>query len=368
MQARAAVMPARHGRWTIEALDVAEPGPHEILVRVVASGICQTDVHARDGFFPIPCPAVYGHEGAGIVERVGSAVATLRAGDHVLLASPYCGACPECLAGFQTYCEQAPALKFGGFREAGQSIAFRRGLDAVYGSFFQQSSFAGLTLASARSAVRVPVDLPLDILAALPCGVNTGAGAVLHVMKPQPGDSYVAFGVGAVGCAGVMAARLAGCSTVIAVDVFPERLEVARTLGATHVLDARDPDLVGQVRRIAGGRGARWCLEAAGVPGALRAAVDVLAPRGTACLVGNAREGVEVNLDMAALMQGRVVRGCVQGDSDVQSFLPELIELYRAGRLPVERFVRYYPLEAINDAVADMLEGRTIKAVLTMEG
>jgi aryl-alcohol dehydrogenase len=364
MQARAAEMPERHGRWTIEILEVAEPGPQEVLVRVVASGICQTDVHARDGFFPLPCPAVYGHEGAGVVERVGSAVTTLKPGDHVIMANPSCGACPDCLVGFETYCSQAPRLKQSGYRADGTSLSFHRGTEPVYGSFFQQSSFASLTLAMARNTVRVPDDVPLDILAAFPCGVNTGAGAVMHVLKPNPGDSYVAFGTGTVGCAGLLAAKLAGCDPIIAVDVFDERLALARSLGATHTVNAKTPTLVDEVRRLAGGRGARCCLEAAGVPAALRAAVEVLAPRGTACLVGSAGAGVEVHLEMRTIQQGRIVRGCVQGESDVQTFLPELIALYRAGKLPIDRLVQHYPHAAINDAVADMLTGKTIKAVL----
>jgi len=147
-------------------------------------------------------------------------------------------------------------------------------------------------------------------------------------------------------------------------DLFDERLALAHSLGATHTVNATDPQLVHEVRRLAGGRGAQWCLEAAGVPAAFRAAVEVLAPRGAACLVGSARAGVEVSLEMRTLQQGRSVRGCIQGESDVQTFLPYLIDLYRAGHLPIERLVRHYPHAAINDAVADMLAGTTIKAVL----
>jgi aryl-alcohol dehydrogenase len=364
MQARAAVMRERLGRWTIETLEVAEPGPQEVLVRVVASGICQTDVHARDGFFPIPCPAVYGHEGAGVVERVGSVVTTLKPGDHVIMANPSCGECPDCLEGFEAYCSKAPMLKQSGYRADGKSLSFSRGTEPVYGSFFQQSSFASCTIATVRNTIRVPDDAPLDILAAFPCGVNTGAGAVMNVLKPHPGDSYVAFGTGTVGFAGLLAAKLSGCDPIIAVDLFDDRLALALSLGATHTVNAKDPKLVDEVRRLAGGRGAQFCLEAAGFPEALRAAVDVLAPRGTACLVGSARAGVDVPLEMRTIQQGRIVRGCVQGESDVQTFLPRLIELYGAGKLPIDRLVRHYPHAAINDAVADMLAGKTIKAVL----
>jgi aryl-alcohol dehydrogenase len=367
MQARAAVMSERHGRWTIETLDVAEPGPHEVLVRVVASGICQTDVHARDGFFPIPCPAVYGHEGAGVVERVGSGVTTLKPGDHVIMANPSCGECPDCLAGFEAYCSKARLLKQSGYRSDGTSLSFSRGVEPIYGSFFQQSSFASVTIAMARNTIRVPDEVPLDILAAFPCGVNTGAGAVMNVLKPHPGDAYVAFGVGTVGFAGLFAAKLSGCDPIIAVDLFDERLELARHLGATHTVNAQDSKLVDEVRRLTGGRGAQRCLEAAGFPAALRAAVDVLAPRGTACLVGSASAGVDVHLEMRTIQQGRTVRGCVQGESDVQTFLPHLIDLYRDGKLPIDRLVRHYPHTAINDAVADMLAGKTIKAVLQID-
>ncbi len=367
MQARAAVMPERHGRWTIETLDVADPGPHEVQVRVVASGICQTDVHARDGFFPIPCPAVFGHEGAGIVEQVGSAVTTLKPGDPVIMANPSCGQCPDCLAGFETYCSNAPVLKQSGYRADGTSLSFSQGTDPIYGSFFQQSSFSSLTLAMARNTIRVPDDVPLDILAAFPCGVNTGAGAVMNVLNPHPGDSYVAFGTGTVGFAGLLAAKLSGCDPIIAVDLFDERLALARSLGATHTVNANDPKLVDEVRGLAGGRGAQFCLEAAGFPEALRASVEVLAPRGTACLVGSAGAGVEANLEMKTIQQGRIVRGCVQGESDIQTFLPHLIELYRAGKLPIERLIQHYPHTAINEAVAAMLAGKTIKAVLKID-
>ncbi len=364
MQANAAVMPEQHGRWVIETLEVADPGPNEVLVRVVASGICQTDVHARDGFAPIPCPAVYGHEGAGVVEQVGSAVTSLKPGDHVIMANPSCGECPDCLEGFETYCSRSNALKVSGYRADGSSLSFSRGTEPVYGSFFQQSSFASYTLATERNTIRVPSDAPLDVLAAFPCGVNTGAGAVFNVLKPKPGDSYVAFGTGTVGFAGLMAAKISGCDPIIAVDLFDSRLDLARELGATHTVNAKDPNLVEEVRRLAGNRGARFCLEAAGAPEALRAAVDVLAPRGTACLVGSARAGTDVALEMTTIQQGRVVRGCVQGESDVQTFLPSLIERFQKGELPVDRLVRHYDHADINDAVADMLAGTTIKAVL----
>jgi aryl-alcohol dehydrogenase len=356
-------MPERSGRWSLEALELADPAPNEVIVRVVASGICQTDVHARDGFFPLPWPAVYGHEGAGVVERVGAAVTAVAPGDHVIMANPSCGECANCREGYEAYCTHSRRIKSTGVRLDG-SVALRRGEAPVYGSFFQQSSFATLSLATARNVIKVPREAPLDVLAAFPCGVNTGAGAVMNVLKPRAGDSFAVFGAGTVGLAGLMAAKLAGCDPIIAVDVFENRLELARALGATHAVDARRTDVAAEVRRIAGGSGVKFSLEAAGVPPALRAAVDALAPRGVCCLVGSARDGVDASIEMRVLQQGRVVRGCIQGESVVQEFLPQLVELYRAGKLPVDRLVRHYEFAAINEAVADMLAGHTIKAVL----
>ena len=161
-----------------------------------------------------------------------------------------------------------------------------------------------------------------------------------------------------------MAAKLSGCDPIVAVDLFDARLALAMELGATHTVNAAHPDLVKEVRRLTGGRGARSCLEAAGAPEALRAAVDVLAPRGTACLVGSARAGTEVSLQMTTIQGGRQVRGCVQGDSEVQKFLPELIELYKAGSLPVDRLITHYDHAQVNEAVEDLLSGAAIKPVL----
>ena len=363
MRVTAAVMPERSGRWVLEELELVDPAPHEVVVRVVASGICQTDVHARDGYFPVPWPAVYGHEGTGVVERVGAAVKSVVPGDHVIMASPGCGECASCREGYEPYCVRAREIKLSGVRMDG-SIALRKGDKPVHGSFFQQSSFSTLALAIEGNVIRVPKDAPLDLLAAFPCGVNTGAGAVMNVLKPRAGESFAVFGAGTVGLAGLMAAKLAGCDPIIAVDVFENRLALARELGATHTVDAKRPDLAAEVRRLAGGRGVKASLEAAGAPTALRAAVDSLAPRGTCCLVGSARGGVEVPIEMATLQWGRVVRGCIQGESVVKEFLPRLVDLFRAGKLPVDRLVRHYDFAAINEAVADMLSGKTIKAVL----
>ncbi|MGH8732204.1 MAG: alcohol dehydrogenase catalytic domain-containing protein, partial [Burkholderiales bacterium] len=223
MRITAALVPEKGAPFRLEALELADPGPDELMVRVAACGVCQTDVHGRDDYFGIPFPCVFGHEGAGTVERVGAAVTKVRPGDRVIMTSPSCGACAACARGLPGYCAQSRRIKFGGKLRDGRA-PFRSG---VSGAFFQQSAFATHALATEANVVKVPDDLPLEQAAAFPCGVNTGAGAVFNVLKPQPGSSIAIFGAGAVGLAAVMAARIAGCTTISVVDPHANRLELA---------------------------------------------------------------------------------------------------------------------------------------------
>ena len=364
MQVEAAVVERRGAPYRIETLELAEPGPDELVVRVIATGICQTDVHGRDEYYGTPFPCVFGHEGAGIVERVGGAVTNVAPGDHVIMYSPACGSCPACASRLPGYCDSSRRIKMSGLLRSGAKPLRRDDGSEVHGAFFQQSSFATHSLCTAGNVVRVPKDVPFETLAAFPCGVNTGAGAVFNVLKPQANESFALFGAGSVGLAGLMAARIAGCAPIVAVDLHPNRLALARELGATHTIDARSEDPVEAIRRITGGRGARHVLEAAGEPKALRLAIDATMVRGACCLVGSARPKIEVPLEMAVLQWGRTVRGCIQGDAVGDEFIPRLIDYYREGRMPVDRLVSTYPFAEINRAVEDSVAGRTIKAVL----
>jgi aryl-alcohol dehydrogenase len=347
LRVTAALVEAKHGDWRLETLELAEPAPDELVVRVAASGICQTDVHGRDDYFGIPFPCVFGHEGAGVVERVGSAVTKVAPGERVVMTSPACGACAACRRGLPGYCASSRRIKFGGRLRDGRAPFLRNGVE-VSGAFFQQSSFATHALATEGNVVKVPDDVPLEVAAAFACGVNTGAGAVFNVLRPVPGSSIAIFGVGAVGLAAVMAARITGCTTIAVFDCHENRLRLARELGAT-VVSAKDFP---------------YSVEAAGDPAALRQAVECLAPLGVCCLVGSARKGTEVALEMPLLQQGRTVRGCIQGDAPGDVFLPLLFEHWRAGRMPVERLITYYDFAEVNRAVADSLSGKTVKAVL----
>ena len=232
MQITAAVVRERSGAFQIEQIDLCEPRSDELLVEVIASGMCATDLHGRDGYYSMPYPAVFGHEGAGIVRAIGSDVTKFKTGDHVVMAYPWCGECPNCRTQRQTYCVHAGDLKHGGTRADGSTLHSKDGRP-VYSAFFQQSSFGNFAIANERFAVKVRDDVPLDHVCALACGGQTGAGAVLNVMKPKPGDSFAVFGVGAVGLSGLMAAKIAGCDPIVAVDVHEHRLTLARELGAT---------------------------------------------------------------------------------------------------------------------------------------
>ncbi len=364
MRVTAAVVAEKGAPFRLEELELAEPGADEVLVRVEASGVCQTDVHGRDDYFGIPFPCVFGHEGAGVVERVGKDVKRFSPGERVVMASPFCGACKACSRGLPGYCSDARKLKFSGRLRDGRS-PLRRGNKEIQGAFFQQSSFATHAIATEANAVKLPEDLPSTLAAAFACGVNTGAGALLNALRPAPGAALAVFGAGAVGLAAVMAARIAGCAPIVAVDLHENRLALALELGATHACNAARSDPVQAIRAACrGGAGADYAIEAAGDPRALRQAIESLAPLGVCCLVGSARKGTEASIEMPLVQHGRTLRGCVQGDAPPQKFLPELFAYWRSGKLPIERLVTCYDFRDINRAMQDAASGATIKPVL----
>jgi aryl-alcohol dehydrogenase len=365
MKITAAVVRERGGVFGIEQLDLCDPRPDELLVEVVASGMCATDLHGRDAYYPTKFPKVFGHEGAGIVRAVGSGVSTFKAGDHVVMAYPWCGECPNCKTQRQTYCLHAFDLKMNGTRADGSTLHSKDG-QPVYSAFFQQSSFGNFTIANERFAVKVRNDVPLTNVSALACGGQTGAGAVLNVMQPKAGDSFVVFGVGAVGLSGLMSAKISGCDPIIAVDVHEHRLKLARELGAAHTINHTGrTDVVEEIRKITG-LGARYTLETSALPSVFREAVEALMPAGTCVLLGSARKGTEATFETPFLQNGRTVRGVIQGDSVPQEFIPQLVDHIAAGRFPVERMITFYDLAEINRAATESTSGATIKPVLRM--
>ena len=362
---RAAVVESGGAPFSLSDVTLDDPGPREAVVRLVATGLCHTDLGVASGGLPFPLPGVLGHEGAGVVEAVGSAVTGVAPGDHVVLSFTSCGDCRNCDGGHPAYCATWLPLNLLGGRRADGSSTISRDGEALGGHFFGQSSFAERALVDERSLVKVDQDVPLESIAPLGCGVQTGVGAVWNVLKPGTGSTIVVLGAGAVGLSAVMAAALTPATTIVAVDRVGERLSLARELGATHTVNAADEDLGEALAGITGGRGADGIVETTGNVGVLRQGVDALAARGTVVVVGAPPFGSEVALDVNGLLGGKQVVGLTLGDAETQSFIPSLVQLVKEGRLPLHRLISTYPFADIDQAVRDMGAGKAIKPVLT---
>lgn len=368
MTVTAAVLTAGDAPFEVVDVELDDPGPGEALVRMVACGMCHTDLSMREARRNTPFPVVLGHEGAGVVEAVGPGV-DLAAGQPVVLSYRSCGACPSCLSGARTYCSSMMPLNFGLAREDG-STAIRRDGRPVGSHFFGQSSFATHAVVDARSIVPVGDDEPLDLIGPLGCGVQTGAGAVLNVMRPAVGSSFAVLGSGAVGLSALLAAVLSGCREVVAVDVHRNRLELAVELGATHAVevaaDERPVDVTTALLEVTGGRGVDHVFDTTGLGEMVSAAVGGLAGRGTLVAVASQGDSAVAEVPLGTLLPGRTLRGVLEGDSVPQVFIPELLAHFRAGRLPFDRLVTHFPFEGINDAERASIDGSVVKPVLMM--
>jgi aryl-alcohol dehydrogenase len=351
---KAAVLRIRGAPLTIESLELEGPRDDEILVRLVASGICRTDIDFCDEWYEGGEPVVPGHEGAGVVETVGRMVTGVAPGDHVVLSYQSCGRCRPCKDGRPTRCVEFWRLNFGFERLDGSNALHRSG---VRGHFFGQSSFSTHALVTERNLVLVRQDLPLHLLAPLGCGLQTGAGTMMNSLTVPPGSGLAVFGTGAVGLAAVMAARIVGAAPIIAVDILAPRLQLARELGATHAIDSRQEAVGAAIRRITG-RGIDFVVETTGDPDLQRLAVDLLNPHGTVAFLTGENGTI--------LPEGRKTLGIIQGDAVPQHFIPKLIELHVAGEFPFDRLLSFYPFADINRAMADVRRGESIKAVLRM--
>jgi aryl-alcohol dehydrogenase len=366
MKITAAVTETKGGPFTLDELELREPRDDEVLVDISAAGICHTDLICRDQWIPVPLPAVLGHEGAGVVRAVGSAVSKVAVGERVGLTFDSCGICPCCRRGKPSYCHRFFEHNFAASRPDDGTSALSRGEEVVHGHFFGQSSFATAAIARERNVVSIESHIPLETVAPFGCGIQTGAGAVLNTLRVPAGAAIAVFGTGAVGISAVLAAVIAGASMIIGVDLHPARLELARELGATHVIDARDSDAVEEIMRLRG-HGVDFSLDTTGVPAVVRSCVDCLAPLGTAGIIGGSELGTEIVLDVNTILTGgRMVRGVVEGDSVPELFLPTLVGFWEQGRFPIERILKYYDFDAIEEAAHDAEAGRTIKPILRM--
>jgi len=361
MEIQAAVVRQTGGEFAVETLELEQPREDEVLVRIVGVGLCHTDLICRDQLYPVALPAVFGHEGSGVVEAVGSKVKGLSPGDHVVMSFNTCGECDNCLAGRPTRCDAMFESNFSGARADG-SCALGCQHGPMSGHFFGQSSFASHAIANQSNTVKVSRDVPLELLGPLGCGIQTGAGAVMNSLTPEAGSSIAIFGCGSVGLSAVMAAAVVGCATIVAVEPNAARRELAESLGATHSIDPTASNVVETLQAMDGGMD--YSLECSAIPTVLRQAVDSLSATGVCALVGAAPFGTEVSLDMNSIMFGRTLKGVIEGDSIPRLFIPRLVELYRQGRFPMDKLVTYYPLDQVQQAVEDSESGRVVKAVL----
>ncbi len=358
MRVTAAVLDGSGTDPVLTEVELDDPRPHEVLVRLTSVGICGTDLHFAT---EVPAPAVLGHEGAGVVERVGAQVTRVGVGDKVLLHFASCGACDHCAAGAPSYCRRFDELNFGG-RRADGSPTIHVGPTPAYAAFLGQSSFATHSVVDGRSLVRLPDDLDLAPIGPLSCGLMTGAGAVLNVLRPAAGDTVGVFGTGPVGLAAVMAARAAG-ARVVAVDVNEARLETARALGAAATVNSANVDVSAALADIAP-RGLDSAVDATGRADVVAAAAGALHTRGTLAVCG-VGASPQVEIDWRTLLNGRTVTGVISGSAVPATFVPRLIDMYRAGAFPMDTLVTYFDFADIGSALSAARSGTVVKAVLT---
>jgi aryl-alcohol dehydrogenase len=361
-KARAAVVYEPEGPWTIEDVELDDLRPNEVYVRIKAVGACHTDRNMQQF---LKMPAVVGHEGAGIVEEVGCGVEYVKPGDRVMVSWPECGVCPNCHIGRRDICDVQFPLNFGGTRLDGSHTVKLNG-EWISAAFFQQSSYATVAITPEDSLIKVEDDdVPFEILAALPCGVMTGAGAITTSLGVTSQDDVLIIGCGAVGLSAVMAAKLCGAYPIIAVDIVDQRLALALELGATHIFHAKRDNVAEGVKKVVP-RGIRYAFDTTGLPVSWATAVQSLCMGGT---FGGAAMPVSPELGFHPFeMFGKGLRMqfVMAGSAIPRDYLPSLISRYKAGRFPVDRLVTTFPFEKINEAWASMGAFEAVKPILLM--
>lgn len=362
MKTNVAITPEKGAQFKFTSIDIAEPQTNEILVKIIASGVCHTDAVSRDEALT-PYPVVLGHEGSGVVEKVGPGVTSFKQGDHVILSFAHCGHCENCLTGHPTVCTTFNALNFGGHMEDGTSRLTQN--DRPIANFFGQSSFSNLAIVNERNAIKVDSDVDLRLLGPLGCGIQTGAGTVLNYLKPSFGSSIAIYGSGAVGLSAVMAAKIVNCEHIIAVDIHDSRLTLAKELGATHTINSKNEDVVERIKEITKG-GTHYAVETTGVPQVVRQCLQALRPLGEAAIVGITAE-IKLDVHNDLMAEGKKMTGVIEGDSVPRVFIPQLIDYYKAEKFPFDRLVKFYDFNNIEEAFEDSRTGKTIKPILTIQ-
>ena len=365
MQIKAVVASEKNNSFSYGNVEIDDPADDEVLVNIKAVGLCHTDILARAGVYQLGADAVLGHEGAGVVERVGASVTKVKAGDRVGMSFRSCGTCRRCQQHRAAYCTKFLALNFAGSRVGGSS-SLKQGSTELASNFFGQSSFASHALTYETNLILLPDDMPFELAAPLGCGIQTGAGTVINSLACEAGSSLIVTGCGAVGLSAVMAAKIVGCEQIIAIEPMSSRRELARKLGATHVIDPIEFEDFEQAVRNIVPAGVDYAVDTTGRRLTLENLVRCFTTQGTLAMVGMPTS-LEDDFSCAGiqfLASGLTVKGIIEGDSQPDVFIPQLIEYYKAGKLPVDQFIKTYPLADINLAVEAHHSGECVKAVL----
>ncbi|MDO7836481.1 NAD(P)-dependent alcohol dehydrogenase [Sphingobium sp. HBC34] len=362
--AQAAVARIPAGPLAIEAVEIEEPGAGEVLVRIAGVGLCHTDLVFGEHLGIMKAPAILGHEGSGIVERVGPGVTKVSPGDHVVATFNSCGACVRCADGHPAYCFSFAPLNYGGRRADGTSAVSIQG-ETASAHFFGQSSFASYALANERNVVAIDQSVPLELMGPLGCGIQTGAASVMNALACRARSSLLVLGGGAVGLSAVMGAVIQGCETIIVAEPKQARRDMALELGATHVVDPLNETLPEVVRSIVP-HGVDYAFDTTGLKQVIEGALSCLSSHAKFGLVGVPPKADDaVSLPINHLVgAGISVVGIIEGDAQPDDFIPRMVALYKEGRFPFDRLITRYRLSDINQAIADQLSGKCIKPVM----
>ena len=364
MKIKAALTLSAGAEFMIEEVELAKPKKTEVLIKMVGVGVCHTDAAARAQHMPTPLPAVLGHEGSGIVQEVGSEVIDIKPGDHVIISFYSCGHCKRCRMGQPTMCNDYRKVNLlgGVYADGTKRITTKEGQEVS--CFFGQSTFAEYAIADQQNCIVIDKDVDLALMGPLGCGIQTGAGVIMNKLKPDVGSSIAVYGCGAVGLSAIMMAKNAGCTQIIGVDIVPSRLELAKELGATHVINGKEVDAVAEIMKITG-EGADYSLETTAVPDLINQALYCLKLKGTCVVVGfSGDKVVPIKIQFAIMSVGKTLCGVLEGDSIPKVFIPKLVELYKSGKFPFDKLIKEYKFEEINKAFEDAHSGVAIKPII----
>ena len=364
MQIKAAIIEEKGQDFNIVEMELDPPQPGEVLVKVVACGVCHTDEMARLQFAPVPLPAVFGHEGCGIIEQLGEGVTDFKVGDRVGFSYGWCGKCETCRSAKPYACVENYRLNFSGVQYDNTKRLHYKGREVS--SFFGQAAFATYSIVHVNNLIPVPEDIELALVGPLGCGIQTGAGAIFNYLHPGADTSILVTGCGGVGLSAVMAAKIAGCSKIIACDIIESRLELAKELGATHTINGKTTsDVPAAVCALTDGAGANYSIDCTGVGAIVRQSLISVRSGGT-CVVLGLTQDLTIHVETELMGRSRTLAGLVEGMSIPQVFIPKLLNYYRQGKFPFDRLIEFYDFKDINQAFKDTADGKVIKAILKM--